>query len=1000
MKIILIAIAVLAFATQGFGLKCWTCDTALTNEECNIKGSIKTCGKNEACINQETTSRDGSSYQITKGCRRKFVKACRVNDPQNQGTYRTTCSHNPKSTVCSCCCERDLCNGPQTECKDMVTCRRPERPGNGKLVCQKPISFGSTCDVVCDQGYRLIGPNKITCMNGTDQGYWGPRESVACLAVTHRGLRKPTMCNVRLSAPEHGSMVCENQGLAKDGNSNSDVGTICAFRCEPGYFRTGPETSQCLPGGRWSVKAPKCKKGMCQKPPQDKNRIDSCSDDNYFGSECHMTCKDGFRLVGNSMASCLSINDLIRQGAWSISFPRCVRAVCRPQIAKPTNGKMACTKRNLLGSVCTFGCKDGYEMTGLEMTINGRVECVQNGQVVEWKGSPPKCTRIMCPRLKLPENGFVGCVGDGRLGTVCSFACNVGYDLVGTTDKTVKSECVRGDRGEAIGRFTVEAVTCAEVRCLPKRTAPVNGQLYCNRENLLGSVCTFTCDPGYDMDGTTAKTVVNICQENLAGDGRGTWSDNPPTCSTKFYCPETQTAPENGEVTCSDGSFLGSVCEFSCNKGYELKGASMITCRDLQNNGDAEVEWSDSTPVCVPSKCPEQWFDRTNMNGLCNREKEGNSYPVGTKCTYECADDRYYMQLADGDEGNGEIRCISKNRWSAASAPRCFVKACPRLPKIENGGQPECTNGHRVASQCRFKCNAKYSLSHHDAVICLSGGRNDKKGAWDTEPPMCILNECLTVPRTPNRGKVECSSGTTVGSYCTLKCDRGFAPRIARVDCQLSPQRVNGKTVEIPSFMNREDFCCAECLSEFHVALAVDAQYQRSLQKVLAFTKIFLSTLAAKNNPVYFSAFSYNTDIDESSTVDKVDIKEPQSLENLLEQMESWEVSEEGRASNTKSALEYAESNVFRTLDSNAANFLIVAADGSPDNVNSALVSRLNQKGINLIVGAGNHFAKIKWEKLLGGGENVVNQDTNEILNRMYMLAFKSGCSNMATKCV
>lgn len=688
--------------------------------------------------------------------------------------------------------------------------------------------------------------------------------------------------------PEHGSVICENPARYKDDSSYNYMGTVCAFKCDPGYFRDGQETAQCL-GGRWNTAAPNCRKGMCQTPPQDQHRIDTCSDGNYFGSICDMRCKAGYMLIGSSATTCRVINEFVRQGTWSTQFPRCVRAVCRRPLPKPMNGEVICTRRNELGSVCTFSCSRGFQLTDVNGSV---VECVRNGNMVQWDGKSPRCKRLKCPRVKMPEYGNVICRGDRRIGTKCTFSCNSGYAMVGKSKSTVTSQCRRVQSGGIEkAKMSVEEVECAEIRCKPERIDPQNGQVDCSRSNYHRSRCTFACDPGYDMDGTSDRALTDICEYNATNNGEGKWSADPPTCS-RMHCPVKQNDPLNGEVTCTDESFMGSICKFKCNDGYELVGPVAIICRDVTYDGDAETEWSDTAPVCVPSICPALWYDSTNMRVTCNKEKEGTGYPVGTECVYECSDFRYYMKRSSGDIGG--VSCLAKNRWSVSAAPRCFLKRCPRLPQIENGNEPICTSGNLVSSVCTFKCNTKYSLSHNGRITCESNGRQDKIGRWNVEPPKCLPNECQRVPTPPRRGVVDCSNGAKLGSFCTLTCDPGYAPKTAEVTCQMMTRTVKGRTVTAPQFVGEGNFCCAECRSDFYITLAVDTRYKRGLQNVINFIKIFLTQLSQRNNKIYFSAFAYGAYVNQSTAIDRTDVMNTENLRATLQRIGDWQVHEEG----------------------------------------------------------------------------------------------------------
>jgi len=55
-------------------------------------------------------------------------------------------------------------------------------------------------------------------------------------------------------------------------------------------------------------------------------------------------------------------------------------------------------------------------------------------------------------------------------------------------------------------------------------------------------------------------------------------------------------APEYADMNCSDGNFLGSVCEFECNVGYSRVGAAVSSCV----NTSLGIHWSRPAPSCNP----------------------------------------------------------------------------------------------------------------------------------------------------------------------------------------------------------------------------------------------------------------------------------------------------------------------------------------------------------------------------------------------------------------
>jgi len=63
-------------------------------------------------------------------------------------------------------------------------------------------------------------------------------------------------------------------------------------------------------------------------------------------------------------------------------------------------------------------------------------------------------------------------------------------------------------------------------------------------------------------------------------------------------CKDEISAPENGEVECSDGQNLGSVCAFYCDPGFALLGEEASTCVSEGIGNTASWKWDNPIPRC------------------------------------------------------------------------------------------------------------------------------------------------------------------------------------------------------------------------------------------------------------------------------------------------------------------------------------------------------------------------------------------------------------------
>merc|ERR1719506_1673029 len=171
-------------------------------------------------------------------------------------------------------------------------------------------------------------------------------------------------------------------------------------------------------------------------------------------------------------------------------------------------------------------------------------------------------------------------------------------------------------------------------------------------------------------DGTTFQKFCNFsCRKGfeLKGSAKrqcgkdGFWTGKPAFCGTQ-RC-EAQNDPVNGRIQC-DGISFGSRCTTRCNKGYTLKGSAVRFCK-------GDNQWTGDKPECVPVKC-EAPHNPTNGKAKCNGQGFGNV------CEYTCEDG---FEL----RGTSSVRrCKSNGHWSGLP-PSCVPRDCGVLSSPPDG---------------------------------------------------------------------------------------------------------------------------------------------------------------------------------------------------------------------------------------------------------------------------------------------------------------------------
>ncbi|CAL9684647.1 unnamed protein product [Knipowitschia caucasica] len=106
-------------------------------------------------------------------------------------------------------------------------------------------------------------------------------------------------------------------------------------------------------------------------------------------------------------------------------------------------------------------------------------------------------------------------------------------------------------------------------------------------ELVQGTVVTYQCYPGFQLEGAE----LLMCQWDL------TWSGDLPSCQRVVSCPDPGKVDHSRRVLSSSGFSVGSSVQFVCEKGFSLRGNSLLTC---YSRGTGGPRWSQSLPSCTP----------------------------------------------------------------------------------------------------------------------------------------------------------------------------------------------------------------------------------------------------------------------------------------------------------------------------------------------------------------------------------------------------------------
>ncbi|NXX49726.1 LYAM3 protein, partial [Tricholaema leucomelas] len=591
---------------------------------------------------------------------------------------------------------------------------------------KKALCYQASCQPFpCSQHgecVETIGSYRCKCY----PGFHGPecKDAVQCTELQAEGVR----------------MNCSHP------YGDFSYNSTCVFRCQEGFERQGAGTLRCLASQQWSADPPACTAITCpvlSAPDRGELRCSHLHGDFTFGSTCAFSCQMGFALTGSESRDCTAT------GTWTGDAPRCEAIAC-PVLNTPDQGKLNCSHLHgdfAFGSMCAFSCQMGFVLMGSE-----NLECMATGN---WTGDAPRCEAITCPVLSAPDQGELNCShihGDFTFGSVCAFSCQMGFALMGSESR----ECT------ATGTWTGDAPHCKAITC-PVLSAPDQGELNCSHlhgDFTFGSTCVFSCQSGFVLTGLESHECT----------ATGTWTGDIPLCKA-VACP-VLSAPDQGELNCShlhEDFAFGSVCAFSCQMGFALKGPESLKCT-------ATGTWTGDTPHCEAITCPVLSApDRGDLN--CSHLY--GDFAFGSMCAFSC---RTGFALTGPDSRE----CTATGTWTR-DAPRCEGRATARAQTIKCSALATPTMGQAVCSHlygdftfgsmCAFSCQTGFVLMGPESLKCTA------TGIWTGDTPQCAAIRCPVLD-APSKGHLSCShvhGNFTYNSTCTFSCEEGFVRMGAEV---------------------------------------------------------------------------------------------------------------------------------------------------------------------------------------------------------------------------
>ncbi|XP_048241821.1 sushi, von Willebrand factor type A, EGF and pentraxin domain-containing protein 1-like isoform X2 [Haliotis rufescens] len=311
--------------------------------------------------------------------------------------------------------------------------------------------------------------------------------------------------------------------------------------------------------------------------------------------------------------------------------------------------------------------------------------------------------------------------------------------------------------------FSVHTIHCSPLMY------PRNGRLHCTNRDISGSVCTFDCDDGHNVDGASSITCVE-----------GTWSGVEPRC--KAVSCGTPPSVTNGQLTCLGDVVYGTYCLMSCNRGFEPRGMMMSTCL-AAGHWTPPGTCADVTPPSFTNGCPDDVDDYAEKKGGSkvvtwdDPAVSDNSGPGVTitgshqsGAAFELGETKVRLTATDA-EGNTD-QCSFRVTINGLYCPE------PDLQDPIDKLRYDCPDGYSYGFSCSLSCHSGFPLQGPDSILCQKDPNVfPATASWtwavDAFKPFCKNTSCPDLA-VPKNGALACDGWGSGGSMCSMLCNEDY----------------------------------------------------------------------------------------------------------------------------------------------------------------------------------------------------------------------------------
>ncbi|XP_051576791.1 sushi, von Willebrand factor type A, EGF and pentraxin domain-containing protein 1 isoform X5 [Myxocyprinus asiaticus] len=581
----------------------------------------------------------------------------------------------------------------------------PPKPIDNGFVEGRDRKFGVTIFYSCFPGFFLVGNNHLTC----EEHGWSSSEPIC--APADCGLPPHIDFGDYLKARDHlaEDKTHTDQQLPVD--NSFFHGSMVQYHCHAGYEMNGGIVLMCQEDGTWNGTAPVCAPAQCETPPSPEYGSVTVTS-SALGSLAEYSCEEGYELNGQPIRQCISGRQ------WSIEAPYCFPISCGDP-GGIANGEVI-GKSFHFKAVIHYECHSGFVLEGVETRT-----CQVDGK---WDNKAPWCKAVSCGRPVVSKDVLVR-GDDYTFGKRLLFSCNLGFVLQGAPT----SVCLPN------GSWSETAPKCLPANC---GQPPVieNGRVTGKNYGYNGMV-RYECDIGYILTGNPTL----ICR------GDGLWDDPLPRCDIITCDPPEDIS--HGYLNGSSFNF-DDIVEYICFPGYEVVGSPVLRC-------SAEGIWLGEVPECRPCVCSPPVLKYGTVLG--------RDHTCGASIWFRC--DEGYKTL-----GPTEALCDKGGVWSPG-VPICSRGRCTSPPPAVPNAVVQGSAAYSIDT-VTYRCRPGFHLKGFPHLSC------GRLGRWGEPNLNCEPVSCGVPPLFSNAETV--GMVITYGSKAQYRCKEGYelATKTDSVICQ------------------------------------------------------------------------------------------------------------------------------------------------------------------------------------------------------------------------